>query len=110
MLKRNDGKLSRSVLRGGVGGNVGFLLYKLANNFPNPWEKWLPEFKSNREEKSPSQVQKDFGRIIGEIGTPAKPPKPRKKSYGRRKGEIQIKRPRHEVVYKDKKLRYQSTA
>lgn len=87
-----------------------YLARQLANNFPNPWEKWLPEFKSNREEKSPTQVQKDFGRIIGEIGTPAKAPKPRKKSRGRSQGETQIKRPHQKVVYKDKKRSFQSSA
>jgi hypothetical protein len=86
-----------------------YMARQLAHNYPNPWEKWLPEFKSNREEKSPSQVQKDFARIILEIGTPAQPPKPRKKSRGRSKGEIQIKRPRWKVVYNSKKQRFQSS-
>lgn len=80
-----------------------YMARQLANNSPNPWEKWLPEFKLNREEKSPSQVQKDFGRIIRQIGTPAKPPKPRKKSPGRQLGEIQPKRLRHAVVFKGQK-------
>jgi hypothetical protein len=35
---------------------------------------------------SPTLVQRDFGRIIRQIGTPAKPPKPRYISPGRRKG------------------------
>ncbi len=81
-----------------------YMARQLANDSPNPWEKWLPEFKSNREEKSPSQVQKDFGRIIREIGTPAQPPKPRKKSPGRKLGEIQPKRMRHSVVFKGQKF------
>jgi IS4 transposase len=85
-----------------------YMARQLANNFPNPWEKWLPEFKSNQEEKSPSQVQKDFGRIINEIGTPAQPPKPRNKSCGRSQGDIQIKRQRHKVVYKNAKQRQQA--
>lgn len=86
-----------------------YMARQLANNLPNPWEKWLPEFKSDREEKSPSQVQKDFGRIISEIGTPAKPPKPRTKSRGRSQGDTQTKRKRHEVVYKDKKQQFRSS-
>lgn len=80
-----------------------YMARQLANNSPNPWEKWLPEFKSNRKDKSPSQVQKDFGRIIREIGTPAKPPKHRKKSRGRQPGEIQPKRLHHAIVYKGQK-------
>ena len=87
-----------------------YMARQLANNLPNPWEKWLPEFKSNRDEKSPSQVQKDFGRIIVEIGTPAQPLKPRKKSHGRKLGESQVKRQRHKVVYKSKKRPFKSSA
>lgn len=87
-----------------------YLARQVANNFPNPWERWLPEFKSEREEKSPTQVQKDFARIIREIGTPAKAPKPRKKSRGRSQGEMQIKRQRYKVVYKGKRQHFQSSA
>jgi len=87
-----------------------YLARQLANNFPNPWEKYLPEFKSDREEKSPTQVQKDFGRIIAAIGTPAKTPKPRKKSRGRSLGEMQIRRERYKVVYKGKKKKFKSSA
>ncbi len=34
------------------------------------------------------------------IGTPAQPPKPRKKSLGRQAGNIQVKRMRHPIVKK----------
>ncbi|HUZ61755.1 MAG TPA: transposase [Hanamia sp.] len=87
-----------------------YMARQLANNLPNPWEKWLQEFKSDKLEKSPSQVQKDFTRIISEIGTPAKPPKQRKKSRGRSQGDTQTKRQHHKVVYKGKKQRFQSSA
>ena len=50
--------------------------------------------------KNPTQVQKDFERIIQVIGTPAKPPKPRKKAPGRKLGDIQIKRLCHAIVKK----------
>ena len=80
-----------------------YLARELAENMPNPWEKYLPEFKSSRAEKSPTQVQKNFGRIIREIGTPAKPPKPHKKSLGREKGQTQNKRKRYPVVVVSKK-------
>ena len=73
---------------------------KLAELMPTPWQKYLDEFKSQGQEKSPTQVQKSFSRIICEIGTPAKSPKPRKKSIGRQKGDIQIKRQRHDVIIK----------
>lgn len=77
----------------------------LAEHMPTPWQKYLPEFKSQDQEKSPTQVQKSFFGIIREIGTPAKPPKPRKKSFGRQKGDIQIKRQRHNVIIKGKNTR-----
>ena len=50
--------------------------------------------------KNPTQVQKDFERIIQVIGTPAKPPKLRKKAPGRKLGDIQIKRLCHAIVKK----------
>jgi len=75
---------------------------ELAEHMPTPWQKYLDEFKSQGQEKSPTQVQKSFSRIIREIGTPAQPPKPRKKSKGRQKGDIQIKRQRHNVIIKGK--------
>ena len=77
-----------------------FFSRHLAKNMPKPWEKYLPEFKSIDREIAPTQVQNDFARIIREIGTPAKPPKPRNKSNGRQQGDIQIKRKRHMVVIK----------
>jgi hypothetical protein len=75
---------------------------QLAENMPMPWQKYLREFKSENQEKSPTQVQKSFYRIIQEIGTPAKPPKVRKKSNGRQKGDVQVKRQRHDVIVKSK--------
>ena len=47
--------------------------------------------------KNPTQVQKDFERMIKEIGTPARPPKPRKNAPGRKLGQIQIKRLCHAI-------------
>jgi hypothetical protein len=83
---------------------------QLAENMPAPWQKYADEFKSQNQEKSPAQVQKSFSRIIREIGTPAKPPKLRKKSIGRQKGDIQVKRQRYDVIVKSKnKLRYEMT-
>lgn len=77
-----------------------YLSRSLANILPNPWEKYLPTFKSNATIKSPTQVQNDFERIIRMIGTPAKPPKPRQKALGRALGDIQAKRIRHPIVKK----------
>ncbi|OGO92842.1 MAG: hypothetical protein A3F41_01445 [Coxiella sp. RIFCSPHIGHO2_12_FULL_44_14] len=79
-----------------------YLSRSLANTLPNPWEKYLPAFKSNVTIKSPTQVQNDFERIIRMIGTPAQSPKPRQKAPGRQLGDIQIKRTRHPIVKKSK--------
>lgn len=76
-----------------------YLARDIAKNAPKPWEKYLPSFKSGKE-ISPTQVQKDFGRIIQTLGTPALPPKRLKKALGRQKGEKQIPRVRYPVVQK----------
>ncbi len=80
-----------------------YLARNVAQNMPKPWERSLPVFKEPVIEKSPTQVQNDFFRIIQEIGTPAQPLKPRKKSKGRQKGQIQIRRQRYAIVSKKKK-------
>jgi hypothetical protein len=80
-----------------------YLARQIVHDVSTPWGKYLPEFKSPREESSPSQVQKCFDGIIREFGTPAKAPKPRNKSEGRHQGEIQKKRPRYKVVFKEQK-------
>jgi len=79
-----------------------WLARDLAEALLRPWERYLPEAKG-RETASPSTVQRDFGRIIRQIGTPAEPPKPRGKSPGRAKGERQQPRKRHPVIKKAQK-------
>ncbi len=74
----------------------------LAERWPYPWERYLPAVKI-AVETTPSLVQRDFGRIIQEIGTPAEPPKPNINDLGREKGTKLPRRPRKPVVYKDKK-------
>ena len=68
----------------------------LAHLLPNPWQRYLPALK--KAQTSPSLVQRDFPRIIREIGTPAAPVKPRGKSPGRREGFTLDPRPRRPVV------------
>ncbi len=77
----------------------------LANRLPYPWERWLPDFKEpdSAALPSPSMVQRDLPRIIEEIGTPAKLPKPRGKSPGRQSGYSPGKRVSLPVVKKGKK-------
>jgi hypothetical protein len=74
----------------------------LVEAMPRPWERYLPQFQTQAEgqESSPPMVQRDFGRIIREIGTPAKSPKPRGKSPGRTKGDRQKPRKRQKVIKK----------
>ena len=75
-----------------------WLARHLAHSLPRPWERNLPSMKSCQ--MSPSLVQRDFGRIIRQIGTPAKPPKRRGISPGRHKGIKLTPRPRQKVVVK----------
>jgi predicted alpha/beta hydrolase len=67
-----------------------------------PWERYLPRRTSGVA--SPSQVQRDWERIIRQIGTPAAWPKRRGKSPGRAKGTQPGRRPRHPVVKKGKNV------
>ncbi|MGB0383716.1 MAG: transposase [Ardenticatenaceae bacterium] len=79
----------------------------LAQHLPRPWEKYLPHPEG--QIPSPSQVQRDFGRIIRQLGTPANSPKVRHKGTGRSKGETLPPRPRHAVVKKGKKSQVKKT-
>lgn len=70
----------------------------LAQGMPRPWERYLPN--PNPDCASPAATQRDFGRIIRQIGTPAKHPKPRGKSPGRVKGQRIVPRIRLPVIKK----------
>jgi hypothetical protein len=80
-----------------------WLARELAQAMPYPWERHLPQPES--QVLSPSMVQRDLGRIIREIGTPARPPKPRGNPGGRPKGTRLKRRTRHRVVRKHPKTR-----
>lgn len=74
---------------------------ELACYLPKPWERSL---KPNSDTiMTPSTVQRDFTRIISEIGKPGHSPKPRGNSTGRLTGQTQAKRPKHPVLKKGKK-------
>lgn len=79
-----------------------YMCRNLAEEIRHPWEKARAKKKESTE-KSPSQVHRDFERIILEIGTPAKSSKPRGKSPGRLKGAIVCKREDQPIVKKSKK-------
>jgi hypothetical protein len=74
----------------------------VARCLPRPWERHLPAMKAQL--LSPTLVQRDFGRIIRQIGTPAQPPEPRNKGMGRPKGTKLPPRPRHKVVMKGQQV------
>jgi hypothetical protein len=70
----------------------------LVDRLPRPWERYLPQAKARA--RPPTVVQRDLGRILRQVGTPAKPVKPRGFSPGRPLG-FQLKpRKRHPTVRK----------
>lgn len=69
-----------------------------AGSLPCPWERFLSEMKDPLP--SPALVQRDFGRIIRQLGSPAQAPKLRGNSRGRRKVTVFARRERSAVVYK----------
>jgi hypothetical protein len=75
-----------------------WLAREVVEALPRPWERNLAAIQSGQI--SPSLVQRDFGRIIRQLGTPAQPPKPRGISAGRRLGMRLPPRPRQKVVLK----------
>jgi len=80
-----------------------WLAREVVEALPRPWEQYLPQPEG--QVASPSAVQRDFGRILREIGAPAQPPKPRGNSPGRAKGTCLERRKRHRVVKKGQKTR-----
>ena len=66
-----------------------------------PWEK--RKVHAITATKRPSQVQRDYGRIIRGIGTPAPIPKPRGKSSGRQLGCKSGERPDRPLIRKSAK-------
>jgi len=74
---------------------------ELATHLPRPWERYLEQ--NNDKIVTPSVVQRDFQRIISEIGTPARSPKTRGNSIGRVQGQAQTQRVKHPVVKKQSK-------
>ena len=75
--------------------------HSLSEHHPRPWERHLPEHK--KKTITPALVQRDFPRLISQFGTPAKSPKPRGKSSGRKMGTKLPRRERHPIIYKGQK-------
>jgi len=84
-----------------------FLAKGSVPGMPQPWERYLPEYKSlqNKEEivATPSQTQRGFTDLLNTIGTPAMPCVARGKPRGRIAGDIQSKREEHPIIFKTKK-------
>ncbi len=68
----------------------------LAHLLPHPWQQYLPSVKQGQI--TPSTVQRDFTRLIRQIGTPAPEVKPRGKSPGRPVGTTLAPRPRRPTI------------
>lgn len=74
---------------------------ELARHLPRPWERYLE--KKSHVRITPSVVQRDFTRIIAQMGTPAVSPKPRGYSHGRKQGCSLPPRSKHQVIKKSQK-------
>jgi len=79
-----------------------YLAAPLAHQLPRPWES--KNISTSSSLLSPSVVQRDFTRIIHQIGTPAKAPKLRGISIGRKKGVTLLPRKPLPIVFKSKKV------
>ena len=71
----------------------------VAAHLPRRWEEPTTEAAELR----PTLVQRDFGRIISELGTPAAPPQPRGNSPGRALGVCPGRRMRRPLTRRTKK-------
>lgn len=71
----------------------------LATSLPHPWERYSTP-KDHTSPLGPSMTQRNFERIIRQVGKPLAPLKPRGKSPGRLPGQKQAPRLHQKVVYK----------
>jgi hypothetical protein len=78
--------------------NMLYYARSLAQSTRYPWERKKIQVLNSIER--PSQVQRDYNRIIPEIGTPAPFPKPRGKSPGRQPGHKIGARPDYPIIRK----------
>ena len=76
------------------------LSFKTESTIIYPWEK--RKVRAITMAERPSQVQRDYGRIIRGIGTPAPIPKTRGKSPGRQLGAKGGQRPTHALIRRSK--------
>ena len=83
-----------------------YLSRDLCELIPNPWERYLPKFKQAPTQASdrigPSCTQKNFAKVLEQIGTPAADVRKVKPGKGREQGETQVKRSDKPVLFKKK--------
>jgi DDE superfamily endonuclease len=79
-----------------------FLAKTLVPKLPQPWERYLPEYKNKSDIASPSQTQRGFDKVLKEVDTPALPCIPRGRPVGRQLGTTVIKRELAPVKFKNK--------
>ena len=70
----------------------------VAAYLPRPWERYLPIYKNGAI--SATLVQRNFQYLLSQFGSPAKHPKPRGNSSGRKLGFRLAPRPRQNLVRK----------
>ena len=74
---------------------------------PKPWEKYLPAYRDETDSTAaiatPSQTQRDFSRLLDDIGTPARICVPRGRNSGRKKGQCTGKKLEQAVIFKSRK-------
>lgn len=74
----------------------------LVLKLPQPWERYLPEYKNKATLSTPSQTQRGFDKVLKEIHTPAKPCIPRGNPMGRKFGDCVNKRELAPIKFKNK--------
>lgn len=79
-----------------------WLAHPLTTLMPRPWERYLDKYKTSLA--SPTDVLRDFHRIISTIEPSREMPKPRGKSPGREKGEQPKRREKQKVIKKGKNV------
>ena len=84
-----------------------YLAKESVSCLPQPWERYLPEYKALANKKnvtrSPSQTQRGFDKVLEIVGTPAKACVARGKPRGRATGETQPKKETYPIIFKKKK-------
>ena len=80
-----------------------FLGRNIAKTILHPWERYLETHKKTQNQVGPTQVQRDFGSILEQTGTPAKEVLVRQSGKGRQKGDTLEKREPSEIIFKKSK-------